>query len=202
MCSTAATTWLHCCNQCYLGGHLAEKRTRRLCVPLLATAFHSRSSQRDARAQAMKAPGTDTAKLDEAYDTLRDEDKRRTYDRRGAAPAPAAKRGGGDDESFEHVERGSGEVKQWEQGAAGGSGGGSGGSGSGGENNGLSLANVAGLLSEAITGGKLCVPNAAAVPTTSRALRSGTADSAAPCDEQPCKVAFKMQCDKGTSVLT
>lgn len=103
--------------------------------------------------QAIQAPNADTAQLDTAYDTLRDEDKRRAYDQRqtGASSASGAKR----DEGFEVMERGSGELQEWAQSSlqAGGDG----------KNEALSLANVAGLLSEAISGGRLCAPLLAAV---------------------------------------
>lgn len=98
----------------------------------------------------MKTPDADTSQLDAAYDTLRDEDRRRAYDKRGAGSgaAPARGKAHGGDDGFEHVKRGSGEVQEWAQSAAS--------AGGDGKSEALSLANVAGLLSEAVSGGRLC----------------------------------------------
>ena len=100
-------------------------------------------------AQALRTGG-DTSKVDTAYDTLRDEDRRREYDRRHAGGGgSSARRDTGD--SYEVVERGSGEVKDWA--SAGGQA-----AGGDGDTAQLSLGKLAGLLNEAVTGGRLCAP--------------------------------------------
>ena len=99
--------------------------------------------------QALRTGG-DTSKVDTAYDTLRDEDRRREYDGRhtGGGGGGSARRDTG--ESYEVVERGSGEVKDWAP--AGGQA-----AGGAGDTAQLSLGKLAGLLNEAVTGGRLCV---------------------------------------------
>ena len=58
------------------------------------------------------------------------------------------------EEGFEVVERGSGELQEWAQSSAQ--------AGGDGKSEAISLANVAGLLSEAVSGGRLCAPLVAA----------------------------------------
>ena len=103
--------------------------------------------------QALRTGG-DTGKVDTAYDTLRDEDRRREYDGRhagGGGGGAFARRDTG--ESYEVVERGSGEVKDWAPA------GGQAASGDG-DTAQLSLGKLAGLLNEAVTGGRLCASHA------------------------------------------
>ena len=106
------------------------------------------------RLQALRSGG-DTSKLDTAYDALRDEDRRREYNGRHAGGS----RGGGaasarrdTSESFEVVERGSGELKDWAPAGRQAGGGAA-------DTPELSLGKMAGVLNEAVTGGRLCAPN-------------------------------------------
>lgn len=107
------------------------------------------------RLQAIKSPNADTSQIDAAYDTLRDENKRRLYDQRhkggASSSAPGASKR---EEGFEVVERGSGELQEWAQSSAQ--------AGGDGKSEAISLGNVAGLLSEAVSGGRLCAPLVAA----------------------------------------
>lgn len=126
--------------------------------------------------QAIKSPNLDTSQLDAAYDTLRDENKRRAYDQRhkggASSSAPKASKR---EEGFEVVERGSGELQDWAQSSAQ--------AGGDGKSEAVSLANVAGLLSEAVSGGRLCAPLVAALRWLRPVLQCGLMFKIANCDK-------------------
>ena len=123
--------------------------------------------------------------MDTAYDTLRDEDRRREYDGRhagGGGGAPARRDTG---ESYEVVERGSGEVKDWAP---------AGGQAAGGDGDTaqLSLGKLAGLLNEAVTGGRLCASHACVAALLLRAIAASLA-SALKCFRNSSVVSQKLR---------